>query len=164
MKTDKVTSLTVKNLEEERHQFDKRGNYGRITEIGFPAYLVNRRWEVEWINPSAEELFFAHNIKDLPTAEERNIFRLLIKALPKTALMNLEDFISLNTEFASLDIPSPLDSSTLRSLSQAELSLLSKLWRKKESSQKIPIEKREFDFKPSGNGAEKIQLYFLRFS
>jgi class 3 adenylate cyclase/DNA-binding transcriptional MerR regulator len=144
MKTDKVTSLTVKNLEEERHQFDKRGNYGRITEIGFPAYLVNRRWEVEWINSSAEELFFAHNIKDLPTAEERNIFRLLIKALPETALMNLEDFISLNTEFASLDIPSPLDSSALRSLSQAELSLLSKLWRKKESSQKIPIEKREF--------------------
>jgi len=143
MKTDKVTSLTVKNLEEERHQFDKRGNYGRITEIGFPAYLVNRRWEVEWINPSAEELFFAHNIKDLPTAEERNLFRLLIKALPKTALLNLEDFISLNTEFASLDIPSPLDSSTLRSLSQAELSLLSKLWRKKESSQKTPIEKKD---------------------
>ena len=158
MKTDKVTSLTVKNPEEGRHQFDKRENFGRITEIGFPAYLVNRRWEVEWINPSAEKLFFAHTIKDLPTAEERNIFRLLLTALPKSAFMNFEDFISLNSEIASIDIPSPLDSSTLRSLSQAELSLLSKLWRGKKTSQKIPIEKREFVLNHHIGGEEKYNF------
>jgi class 3 adenylate cyclase/DNA-binding transcriptional MerR regulator len=155
MKTEKVTSLTVKNPEEERHQFDKRGNYGRITEIGFPAYLVNRRWEVEWINSSAEELFFSHPIKDLPTAEERNVFRLLIKALPKTALLNLEDFISLNTEFASHDISSPLDSPTLRSLSSEELSVLNNLWKKNEHSKKIPIETRELILNHHSSGQKK---------
>ena len=106
MQSDKVTPLTFKAGEK---QHDKRGQYGRITEIGYPAYMVNRKWEVEWANESAEKLFFAHNIKELSTAEERNVFRLLIKALPKTALtlpkaalVNLEDFISLNAEIAAL--------------------------------------------------------------
>jgi Adenylate cyclase, family 3 (some proteins contain HAMP domain) len=162
MQSDKVTPLTFKAGE---RQHDKRGQYGRITEIGYPAYMVNRKWEVEWANQSAEKLLFAHNIKELSTAEERNIFRLLIKALPKTALtlpkaalINLEDFISLNAELASLDIPSPLDSSTLRSLSPEELSVLNKLWRKKESSQKIPIEKREFVLNHHIEGEKKYNF------
>jgi len=162
MQSEKVTPLTFKAGE---RQHDKRGQYGRITEIGYPAYMVNRKWEVEWANQSAEKLFFAHNIKELSTAEERNIFRLLIKALPKTALtlpkaalINLEDFISLNAELASLDIPSPLDSSTLRSLSPEELSVLNKLWRKKESSQKIPIEKREFVLNHHIEGEKKYNF------
>ncbi len=113
---------------------------------------------MEWINQNAEELFFGHKIKDLPTSEERNVFRLLIKSLPKSALTNLEDFISLNTEFASIDIPSPLDSSTLRSLSQEEISLLNKLWRKKESSQKISIEKREVTLNHQITGPKKYNF------
>ena len=162
MQSEKVTPLTFKAGE---RQHDKRGQYGRITEIGYPAYMVNRKWEVEWANQSAEKLFFAQNIKELSTAEERNIFRLLIKALPKTALtlpkaalINLEDFISLNAELASLDIPSPLDSSALRSLSPEELSVLNKLWRKKESSQKIPIEKREFVLNHHIEGEKKYNF------
>ncbi|WAC08345.1 MAG: adenylate/guanylate cyclase domain-containing protein [Thermodesulfobacteriota bacterium] len=166
MPSYKVTPLLFKNPGDGTESpHEKRGKYGRITEIGYPAYMVNRRWELEWINQSAEELLFADNLKNLPTAEERNIFRLLVKALPKTALtlpktalLNLEEFISLNAEVASHDIPSPLDNSTLRSLSQAELSLLSNLWRKKESRQKTPIEKREFVLNHHLEGGKKYNF------
>ncbi|MCX8012063.1 MAG: hypothetical protein N3A64_02765, partial [Desulfobacterota bacterium] len=141
MKSDKVTLITTTTKEGE-----KRGSYVRITEIGFPAYMVNRRWEIEWVNQGAEEMLFYQTVKDLPTAEERNVFRLLLKALPKTSLLNLQDFITLNSELASLDIPSPIDSTILRSLSSEELSILGKLWKKKEVDQKLPLEKREIVF------------------
>jgi len=158
MKSDKVTSITTKTREEE-----KRGTYGRITEIGFPAYMVNRRWEIEWVNKTAEEMLFYQNVKDLPTTEERNVFRLLIKAIPKSSFSNLEDFIRLNTEFASLDIPSPIDSPTLRSLSSEEISLLVKLWRKKEGSQKLPLEKREIVFTDRQVGRKSFNFIACAF-
>lgn len=159
MQSEKVTPLTFKN----ERQHDKRGQYGRITEIGYPAYLVNRRWEIEWVNQSAEVLFFGGTVKDTPTAEEKNVFRLFIKSLPKTQILNVGDFISLNTELASLDIPSPLDSPTLRSLSSEELAMLSALWKTRDNVQKVPIEKREIALEHQATGRKNYHCISCAF-
>ncbi len=102
MKQEKVSSLTVKEREDERKQPNNKRRFSSgITEIGYPAYMVNRNWEIEWINQSAEELFFGQQLKSLPTAEERNLFSLSLKKLHKNKIKNMEAFISLNAELAS---------------------------------------------------------------
>lgn len=163
MKQERAMPLTVKNLDEERrNQYDKR-EHGRITEIGYPAYMVNRRWEVEWVNASAEDLFIGQKVKDLPTAEERNIFRLFLKGLPHTKITNMDDFISLNAQLASLDISSPYDNPTLRALPQEEFTLLNNLWKRRESSQKAPIEAREVTLDHSLTGKRNYHFVFCTF-
>ncbi len=49
-----------------------------IQELEYPAYLINNKFEIEWINPEAEELIFGRSIRSIKIAEARNIFRLLI--------------------------------------------------------------------------------------
>jgi adenylate cyclase len=49
-----------------------------IPELQYPSYLINNKFEIEWINPQAEKIIFGRSIRSIKTAEARNIFRLLI--------------------------------------------------------------------------------------
>jgi len=49
-----------------------------IDELQYPSYLINRKFEIEWINKEAEKIIFGRSIRSIKIAEERNIFRLLI--------------------------------------------------------------------------------------
>ena len=51
----------------------------KICDITSPAYLVNRNFEVEWINKEAEDLIFNRRIRSLVDVESRNIFKLFIE-------------------------------------------------------------------------------------
>jgi len=50
-----------------------------IGDIQSPAYLVNRNFEIEWINSHAEELVFSRNVHSLVGIESRNIFKLFLE-------------------------------------------------------------------------------------
>jgi adenylate cyclase len=165
MTREKITPLTVKDLHPERRFHGHAGNPlpSCITEIGYPAFMVNRNWEIEWANQIAEELFFDQELKTLPTAEERNLFKLSLRNYPKTKIKNIEAFIGANAEMASLDIPSPSDNATLRSLPSEELALLNTLWKRKDSSQKTPIEKKEVKLVHSIQGDKNYHLIFCSF-
>lgn len=49
-----------------------------IHDLHYPAYLINDKFEIEWINPEAEEIIFGRSIRSIKIAEARNVFRLLI--------------------------------------------------------------------------------------
>jgi class 3 adenylate cyclase/DNA-binding transcriptional MerR regulator len=164
MEQERITQLAVANLGKEgRFQNNQRTKYSPITEIGYPAYMVNRRWEIEWVTPSAEELFFSQKVKDLPTSEERNIFRLFLKNLSRIKINNIEQFIALNAELASSDIPSPSDNPTLHSLPSEDLALLNRLWKKRDDDQKSPMEKMEVTLDHSVRGRKNYNLICCAF-
>lgn len=50
-----------------------------ICDIESPAYLVNRNFEIEWINAQAEDIVFNKNIRSLVDIESRNIFKLFLE-------------------------------------------------------------------------------------
>jgi len=50
-----------------------------ICDIDSPAYLINRNFEVEWINQQAEDLVFGTKVRGLVDIESRNIFRLFFE-------------------------------------------------------------------------------------
>jgi len=49
-----------------------------IQELQYPSYLINNKFEIEWINAEAEKVIFGRSIRSIKIAEARNIFRLLI--------------------------------------------------------------------------------------
>ena len=49
-----------------------------IHDLHCPAYLINDKFEIEWINTEAEEIIFGRSIRSIKIAEARNVFRLLI--------------------------------------------------------------------------------------
>lgn len=49
-----------------------------ICDITSPAYLVNRNFEVEWINKQAESIVFGRDVSSLVDIEARNIFKLFL--------------------------------------------------------------------------------------
>jgi class 3 adenylate cyclase len=50
-----------------------------IDEIPCPAYLLNNNFEIDWINPLAEEKIFRRSVRTIREAENRNVFRLLLQ-------------------------------------------------------------------------------------
>ncbi|MBN2001521.1 hypothetical protein JW935_28525 [candidate division KSB1 bacterium] len=64
-----------------------------IQEIHYPSYLINNKYEIEWINQEAEKIIFRRNIRSIKLAEERGIFRLLIDmGIPLDANRRIMDF------------------------------------------------------------------------
>ena len=49
-----------------------------ICDIKSPAYLVNRDFEIEWVNKQAEEYVFHKKVKSLVDGKARNIFRMFL--------------------------------------------------------------------------------------
>jgi adenylate cyclase len=70
------------NQEEKREDFqdndsqESKDIHLTVQEILYPSYLINNKFEIEWINP--EKIIFRRNIRSMKIAEERSIFRLLI--------------------------------------------------------------------------------------
>ncbi len=65
-----------------------------INDITCPAYLLNYKYEIDWINKDAENTIFQKNIHNIKEPTARNIFLLLMRAdhgIHQTSI-NLIDF------------------------------------------------------------------------
>ena len=67
-----------------------------ICDIQSPAYLINRNFEVEWVNSQAEELVFCRNIRSLVDRESRNIFKLFLDKHTNAPGKKMSDLLSLH--------------------------------------------------------------------
>ena len=67
-----------------------------ICDIESPAYLINKNYEVEWINKQAEDLVFNKRVRSLVDIESRNIFRLLLEQRLQSQVDDWVDMISLH--------------------------------------------------------------------
>jgi class 3 adenylate cyclase/DNA-binding transcriptional MerR regulator len=65
-----------------------------ICDIESPAYLINRNFEVEWINQQAEDIVFGKKVRGLVDIESRNIFRLFFERKPT---VQIDDWAALLT-------------------------------------------------------------------
>jgi len=70
-----------------------------IDNIETPAYLINYKFEIEWINHVAEEEIFQQTVRLIKDAESRNIFKLLFNMLDIGNVKNLESIVDLHMTF-----------------------------------------------------------------
>lgn len=71
-----------------------------IDEIPFPAVLVNHDFQIEWINPLAEENIFNSPVSKIHELESRNLFKLFFSWEFNSHLRNWEKIVAYHLQFA----------------------------------------------------------------
>jgi class 3 adenylate cyclase len=110
--------------------------------FAYPAYMVSRNWDIEWINPQAEELIFGHPVRKIARIEERHFFNLLFTTGARELIKQFETFIKSHLPLVQGDIPAPTSNPLLVPLGVDAIILLQKLW-PQETAPLPPIDYRE---------------------
>jgi len=77
----------------------------RLDDVNTPAYLINYKFEIEWINSQAENQIFHQAVKSKKTADSRNIFKLFFNWEFNNSFINWEKFVDLHMSFLKLKCP-----------------------------------------------------------
>lgn len=99
-----------------------------ITQIGYPAYMVNRNWDIEWINEQAEQLIFGSPIRQTINLDDRHFFRLLFSTPVRELVTDFECFVRSHLLLVRNDIPVPSRNPLLAPLSRYNVSWLERMW------------------------------------
>jgi len=113
-----------------------------ITQISYPAYMVSRGWDIEWINPQAEELIFGHPIRKIPQLEDRHFFKLLFTTNTREFVKDFEGFVASHLSLVQGDTPDPVHNPLLVSLGSDAVNWLQRIW-PQEFTTLPPIDYRE---------------------
>jgi len=105
-----------------------------ISDINSPAYLVNRNFEIEWINQPAEELIFNRNIRTIVDVESRNIFRLLLNEELRRDVRNWKEAVLLHLTVLQSRINANNLNSIYDGVTDDEVKILADLYEQKSSS------------------------------
>lgn len=100
-----------------------------ICDIDSPAYLINRHYEVEWINRQAEDLLFNKKVRSLVDRETRNIFRLFLEQRSSGRHDEWIDLVSLHLTILQEHIDESVLGSIYKDITPQEVSVLKDLFR-----------------------------------
>jgi len=125
-----------------------------ISDINSPAYLVNRNFEIEWINQPAEELIFNRNIRTIVDVESRNIFRLLLNKELRRDVRNWKEAVLLHLTVLQNRINANNLNSIYDGVTDDEVKILADLYEHKSSAAReniynIPVSLIKSDVKSS---------------
>lgn len=113
------------------------GGYSRISDRGLrvticdiesPAYLINRNFEVEWINQQAEDLVFGKKVRGLVDIESRNIFRLFFERMQSVQTDDWTALVALHLSVLQAGINGYVLSRLYRGISGQESALLQDIY------------------------------------
>lgn len=114
-----------------------------VTQIGYPAYMVNRNWDIEWINAAAEELIFNRPISKIPAIEDRHFYKLLFTTEVREIVSDFEAFVKSHLPLVQGDLPPPLQNPILASVGAEHLQWLARAWPTEARAKLGPIEQQE---------------------
>ena len=95
-----------------------------VCDIESPAYLINKNFEVEWINQQAEDLVFGKKVRGLVDIESRNIFRLFFERMQSVQTDDWTALVSLHLSVLQANINGYVLSRLYRGISGQESALL----------------------------------------
>lgn len=75
----------------------------RVEDINAPAFFLNYKFEIEWINSAAEEKIFNQSVRSKKTADSRNIFKLFFSWEFHNCLTNWEKFVDFYVSFFKMN-------------------------------------------------------------
>lgn len=113
-----------------------------ITQITYPAYMVNRNWDIEWINEQAERFIFGRSIRKLEDFQDRHFFKLLYTGSARELVSNFEAFVKSHLPLVQGDIPQPIRNPILISVNRDYVNWLQGLW-PQDAVKLPPIDYRE---------------------
>jgi adenylate cyclase len=107
-----------------------------IDEIPCPAYLLNNNFEIDWINPLAEEKIFRRSVRTIREAENRNVFRLLLRGgASNRTLGNMDlDLCALHMSFVKAKHPQAFLQKMYGDMMTEELEYLQRLYGRSDAA------------------------------
>ncbi len=105
-----------------------------ICDIKSPAYLINRNFEVEWINNQAEDLVFQRNVRSLVDVESRNIFKLFLEKRNLLDGDNWQELASVHLTVMQNSLDESKFSSLYKGITDTESEILIELYRDRRVS------------------------------
>lgn len=112
----------------------KNGLNLSLDSLNIPAYLVNYKFEIEWINTTAEEQIFHKQVRTIRDAESRNIFRLCLNWELSNQVENWGAIVDFHMSF--LKARQPIDSidHMYSDMSASEAEFLRKVYERIDTS------------------------------
>jgi adenylate cyclase len=123
-------------------------SYQSIERIVFPAILVNSRWEIIWINRSAEKEFFQESVREIATAANRNILRLFLEKGLVDRFKNWKEILTLHLRLAKRELSEDRVEQICRQVETCPLDEVQELWRETEPLQDRPLTQQDLVLRP----------------
>jgi adenylate cyclase len=123
-------------------------SYQSIERIVFPAILVNSRWEIIWINQSAEKEFFQESVREIATAANRNILRLFLEKGLLDRFKNWKEILTLHLRLAKRELSEDRVEQICRQVEACPLDEVKELWRETEPLQDRPLTQQDLVLRP----------------
>jgi len=117
-----------------------------ITQIGYPAYMLNRNWDIEWINENAERLIFGRPVTKIPNIEDRHFFKLIFTTDTRELVTDFEAFVKSHLPLVQGDLPDPRRNPLLTPLGADSVAWLSRVWPDGDGQKMAPIDHRQEAF------------------
>ncbi|MDP2644502.1 MAG: adenylate/guanylate cyclase domain-containing protein [Desulfobacterales bacterium] len=99
-----------------------------IEDMSFPSFLVNHNFEIEWINPLAEEHIFNRPVSKISELEARNIFKLFFSWEFSSHLKNWQNVIASHFSFVKSRLPKNHLRNLYQGISDSEIRFLETLY------------------------------------
>ncbi|MFC1895870.1 adenylate/guanylate cyclase domain-containing protein [Thermodesulfobacteriota bacterium] len=112
----------------ERRQAENGVLKVTLEDIGSPAYLINKSFQIEWINPEAEKQIFNLPVKSIRESDARNVFRLLFRWEFHQHVQNWAEIVAFHLGLAKSDLPRDLIQELYEGISETEVSFLQKTY------------------------------------
>jgi class 3 adenylate cyclase len=128
-----------------------------------PAYFVNSRFEIEWINPSGEGLFLNQDIKSRTSAGDRNIFKLLFGFTIQSNLETWKEMLFLHMPYFKQNYAMSDLETFYQGISRTEIDILREAY-EKDNSPGVSMEPFSFLEMKEKNGKIRIfQVQSIQF-
>ncbi len=135
-----------------------------IDDIHYPAYLVNYNFEIEWINPEAEDQVFNKKVRSIADLESRNIFKLFFSWEFHANVYNWEEIITFHMPFLKAGFPKSRIAHLYQGISETETKFLERTYDTQAAISKGSIEKSPIKFisKDGASKSFKVLSMFFR--
>jgi len=180
IKNMKLVSQSIKNGDAEHDYLDGRdvslSDRGRrsgkildkdlkltIEDIGSSAYLVNRNFEIEWINPEAEDEIFNMDIRSIAYRESRNIFKLFFSWEFHDHVNNWEELVKFHMALAKSKIDKSNITNLYHGISDGEARLLEKIYDERSSLPEKGINKSRITIMKRDESVVDYEVYTVTF-
>jgi len=136
-----------------------------IDDIPCPAYLLNNNFEIDWINPLAEEKIFRRSVRTIREAENRNIFRLLLRGgASNRTLGSMDlDLCSLHMSFVKDKQPASFVPKMYGDMMSEELEYLQKLYARSEAAPRDAVKDMFLEAPEPSGKSQQYHVYYAVF-
>jgi len=156
-------SSEQKDSLETTTQWPDEGLKLTINDLSCPAYLLNQKFEIEWINREAEEQILHRDIRSIREVESRNVFKLFLNMGMYNDDQNGNELIGFHMTFVKSRYLKASLAQLYEGISERELHALEKIYDRTVSAPGEPIKETYLNLAGFDGTVRSYRVYRVIF-